>query len=148
MELISLGSTASEISMKIIKPTRFKKLILFASMTLSVVMTAQSKDNTHPAANIASPDNYEILLKNDSVLVLEMVLNPGDSDSMHHHNNETVYFEKGGNLRITTPDGDTKDFVISNGHVMWHPAWSHQVTNIGESTVKAIIVEDLKNSRR
>lgn len=124
------------------------KLILFTSMALSVVMNAQSQDITHPAANIASPNNYEILLKNDSVFVLEMVLNPRESDSMHHHNNETVYFEKGGNLRITTPDGDSKDFLISDGHVMWHPAWSHQVTNIGESAVKAIIVEDLKNARR
>jgi len=25
--------------------------------------------------------------------------------------------------------------------VMWHEAWGHQVTNVGETTVKAIIVE-------
>ena len=96
----------------------------------------------HPPANAASPDQYEVLLENPEVLVLKMVLEPGESDNMHSHMNETVYFERGGTLTITGESGDSMVAEVPDGHVMWHRAWSHQVTNTGSSTVVAIIVED------
>ena len=76
------------------------------------------------------------------VLVLEMVLEPGESDRPHDHRDETVYFQKGGSLRITLPGGDAMDVTVPDGHVMWHEAWSHQVTNTGTRPVMAIIVEE------
>jgi hypothetical protein len=30
---------------------------------------------------------------------------------------------------------------VPDGHVMWHEAWTHQVTNTGSEPVTAIIVE-------
>ena len=74
--------------------------------------------------------------------MLQMVLQPGESDAMHRHHNETVYFEKGGQLTITQPNGKSFQANVPDGHVMWHEAWTHQVTNSGESEVVAIIVED------
>lgn len=83
-----------------------------------------------------------MLLENESVLVLKMVLKPGESDVMHSHHNEAVYFERGGTLTITEAGG--KPFVaeVPDGHVMWHKAWSHQVANGGSTEVIAVIVED------
>ena len=91
---------------------------------------------------MTSPDQYRVLLENDQVLVLEMVLEPGESDRPHDHRDETVYFQKGGSLRITLPGGDAMDVTVPDGHVMWHEAWSHQVTNTGNQPVMAIIVEE------
>jgi hypothetical protein len=30
---------------------------------------------------------------------------------------------------------------LPDGHIMWHEAWTHTVTNRGDSEIKAIIVE-------
>ncbi|WP_390615086.1 hypothetical protein [Maricurvus nonylphenolicus] len=92
-------------------------------------------------AHQASPDQYTLLTENEEVLVLEMLLQPGQADIKHSHRNETVYFEKGGTLRITLATGEAVEVTVPDGHVMWHEAWTHQVTNIGETVVKAIIVE-------
>ena len=102
----------------------------------SITLTAENL-----SAHIASPEQYTLLLENESVLVLKMVLQPGESDQIHHHNNETVYFQRGGRLTITEA-GKPFTVDIPDGHVMWHRAWTHQVTNVGATEVIAIIVEE------
>ncbi|GAA5316774.1 MAG: hypothetical protein AseanaTS_19780 [Candidatus Pelagadaptatus aseana] len=82
-----------------------------------------------------------MLLETDDVLVLKMVLQPGEQDTAHSHHNETVYFQKGGTLKISEPGKGAMEVAVPDGHVMWHKAWNHQVTNIGDSEVVAIIVE-------
>lgn len=96
----------------------------------------------HEPGHIASPEMYEVLLENDRALVLKMVLKPGESDAFHRHNNETVYFEQGSKLKIETPGGESVVVDVPDGHVMWHEAWTHRVTNVGEQTAIAIIVEE------
>lgn len=94
-----------------------------------------------PSAHIASPQHYEVLLDNSEVLVLRMVLKPGESDAWHSHKAETVYFEKGGKAEIKTSEGVMK-LDIPDQHTMWHGAWEHQVSNVGDATIIAIIVEE------
>lgn len=96
----------------------------------------------YQAAHLASPDQYDLIFENDRVMVLKMELEPGEADIIHRHNNETVYFQTGGKLRIAEQGGEVLEADIPTGHVMWHQAWVHQVTNIGDTTVVAIIVED------
>jgi hypothetical protein len=69
-----------------------------------------------------------------------MTLQPGEEDTWHKHNAETVYFEDGGKAIIKTAD-KAMTLEIPDGHVMWHDEWEHQVKNIGDSTITAIIVE-------
>jgi len=116
------------------------KTVLAALAGVLISLAAGAED--YPAAHEASPDRYVVLENNDEVLVLKMVLKPGESDVMHQHRNETVYFQQGGNLRISLPDGKSIDAEVPDGHVMWHEAWVHQVTNTGSTDVIAIIVED------
>lgn len=110
-------------------------------MTLLVFHPIMAIDVTKPA-HIVSPDHYELLMENEQVLVLKMTLKPGEADVMHRHGNETVYFEKGGKLTIRTSSGDIIEANVPDGHVMWHAAWTHQVTNVGNTEVIAIIVEE------
>lgn len=74
-------------------------------------------------------------------MVLKMILEPDEADKLHRHNNETVYFQQGGSLRITPQGGEAFVAHVPDGHVMWHQAWQHQVTNVGDKRVVAIIVE-------
>ena len=114
----------------------------FGAALLAATGGANAESQADQAAHVASPEYYSVLKENEHVLVLQMVLQPGESDAMHRHHNETVYFEKGGQLTITQPNGKSFQANVPDGHVMWHEAWTHQVTNSGESEVVAIIVED------
>ncbi|WP_232364526.1 hypothetical protein [Salinimonas lutimaris] len=110
------------------------------SAVLSVSGTAVAAQ-TPEAGHIASPKQYSLLFENDKVMVLKMVLAPGESDTLHHHNNETVYFQQGGKLKISVPGEKPLIAQIPDEHIMWHQAWIHQVTNLGKSRVVAIITE-------
>lgn len=117
-------------------------ILLFSALLVSVTKVVTAEEEPHQAAHIASPEYYTVLKENDQVLVLKMVLEPGESDAMHRHHNETVYFQKGGQLSVESLNGDTLEAKVPDGHVMWHQAWIHRVTNVGNDTVIAIIVED------
>jgi hypothetical protein len=88
-----------------------------------------------------SPANYRVLLENDHVRVLEMNLPVGESDLKHSHPAETVFFIRGGQVRIHLPDGESAEVDLPDGHVMWHEPWTHKVENLGASDIRAIIVE-------
>lgn len=117
-------------------------IMLLLAGLLATSHTALADDRSAQAAHLASPELYEVLADNEQVLVLKMVLQPGQSDAMHRHHNETVYFQKGGQLTITQDNGETFQAEVPDGHIMWHEAWTHQVTNTGDTEVLAIIVED------
>lgn len=89
----------------------------------------------------ASPKHYKTLMENDQVRVLEMTLRAGDTDQQHSHPDETVYFVRGGKVKIHLPDGQAVEANLPDGHVMWHEAWTHTVENAGGSDITAIIVE-------
>lgn len=88
-----------------------------------------------------SPDSYKVLLENERVRVLQMDLKSGQTDKLHSHPDETVYFVKGSKVKIHFPDGGEAEMDIPDGHVMWHEAWTHRVENIGSSDIMAIVVE-------
>ncbi len=116
-------------------------LVRFLAISLSI-LTPNVNSNPADVAHVASPAHYQLLLENDNVVVMKMILKPSESDKVHTHHNETVYFETSGRLRITPSTGPAFDVDVSSGQVMWHETWTHQVTNIGETDVVAIIVEE------
>lgn len=65
-----------------------------------------------------SPANYRALLVNEKVRVLRMELKAGESDVAHSHPEETVYFIKGGKVKIHLPNGDVVDAERPDGHAM------------------------------
>ena len=114
-----------------------KKLTIYTLLLSALfVNAAWAKD---PVS--VSPEYYKSLFENEVVRVLEMRLPAGAEDKMHVHPMETVYFVKGGTLRITLPDGAQIEKSVENGDVMFHEAWEHRVKNIGSTEVLAVIVE-------
>ena len=89
-----------------------------------------------------SPNNYKVLLEDDRFRVLEMNLRAGEKDEVHSHPSEAVFFITGGKAKIHLPEGQVVDADIPDGHVMSNEAWTHQVENVGDTDIKAIIVED------
>ncbi len=117
-----------------------KKALLASVISALLFSNAFAKEKKVEPAHLASPSQYELLLENDEVFVLKMTLKPGEQDNWHKHNAETVYFEKGGKATITTSNKDMT-LEIPDGYVMWHDQWEHQVKNVGDTTITAIIVE-------
>lgn len=115
--------------------------IHLCALSMLALATGLAQATDYPAAHETSPEQYQVLLENEQVLVLKMTLQPGESDVMHSHRDESVYFERGGQLRIEEANGEVIQANVPDGHVMWHGAWSHQVTNTGSTEVVAIIVE-------
>ena len=102
----------------------------------------QAQEDDFAAAHISSPDQYEVLLENDRVLILKMTLQPGESDSMHAHRDESVYFERGGSVVITEINGNRIEATVPDCYFMWHPSLTYQVIIVGSSEIIAIIVEE------
>jgi len=90
----------------------------------------------------AAADNYKLLSEEGKVRVIEMHLKPGEKDNEHSHHYETVYFIRGGKLKIYV-DGEVMEAEIPDGHVMHHGPWTHRVENVGDADVKAIIFEQM-----
>ncbi len=90
----------------------------------------------------ASPDNYKVIFENEHVRVLEMNVPAGQSDNEHSHPAETVYFISGGKAKIDLPGGESMEAELPDGTVMWHEPWTHQVSNVGSTDIRAIIVEN------
>lgn len=60
-------------------------------------------DNYIDAIEAAS-DNYKLLSQEGNVRVIEMNLKAGQIDNEHSHHSETVYFIKGGKVKIHVGD--------------------------------------------
>lgn len=99
-------------------------------------MTATYIDPLNTAAQ-----HYRALFENEHVRVLEMNLPAGEKDNEHSHPDETVIFLQGSKVRVHLPGGETAELEFPDGHVMWHEPWTHQVENIGDTDIRAIIVE-------
>ena len=89
-----------------------------------------------------SPDVYKVLLDNEDVKVLEVTFEPGQSDNMHDHYPVTFYLIQGGKAQVTMPDGTVNEREIPSGFTGHQlEKVRHQVKNIGDSTIKLILVE-------
>jgi len=117
--------------------------------TVIVILVEHKKLKTTPESKEklilpeeVSPDVYKVLLENDDVKVLEVTFEPGQSDNMHQHGVITFYGIKGGKLQGTLPDGTVKDNEAPDGFVGHrNTITTHQMKNIGDETVKVILVE-------
>ena len=118
---------------------------LLISTILFLFISCSSKDKLLLPEEV-SPDVYKVLLENEDVKVLEVTFAPGQSDNMHDHNPVTFYLLQGGKAQVTLPDGTVNEREISTGFVGHNKEKvRHQVKNIGDNTIKIILVER-KNS--
>ena len=92
-----------------------------------------------------SPDVYKVLLDNEEVKVTEVTLKPGQGDEMHQHGVMSIYGITGGKLQNTSPDGTVREMEVADGFVGHrNTVTTHQMKNIGDTTVKVILVEHKK----
>jgi quercetin dioxygenase-like cupin family protein len=82
----------------------------------------------------------KILLENDKVRVLNTTFQPQEKAPMHHHPDTIVYVLSGGKLAMKTKDKtDTVDFQKDKATYLSET--THEIENIGSTTVDLIVVE-------
>jgi quercetin dioxygenase-like cupin family protein len=90
----------------------------------------------------ASPENFRLVLENDTVRVLEYTLLPGKKDHQHTHPRRVAHVMSGGTLRVGFPDGTSMIFEEKAGESSWsEPSPLHDTENIGTTPIRILLVE-------
>jgi len=113
--------------------------ILF--LATSPPATAQMPDDEIDPVEVSS-GMYRVLLENEQVRVVEYQVLPGEKDAWHTHPAKVSYVVSGGELRITTEDGQSFDVTEKAGSATWFEAvGKHRGENIGNTPVRIVFVE-------
>lgn len=87
------------------------------------------------------PDIFEIRFENDRVRVLASNIPAGQGHGMHWHPEHLIYTLSSYSVRDTFPDGTTKKMERSAGELLWGDQLTHATKNIGDTPVRALIIE-------
>ena len=119
--------------------------LIISTLLLLIVSCSGSKEKLLLPEEV-SPDVYKVLLDNEDVKVLEVTFEPGQSDNMHDHYPVTFYLLQGGKAQVTLPDGTVNEGEFPTGFTGHNTEKvRHQVKNIGENTIKILLVERKKS---
>jgi len=88
-----------------------------------------------------APKNCKILLENDRVRVVETRLRAGGKMPMHSHPAYIIYALSSHKVKVTFPDGKTKEVKIKAGEALWSEGVSHAVDNIGTTEAHVLNIE-------
>lgn len=114
-------------------------------MGLAAPLSAQSAQpdaQQQVDALTASPENFRLVLENETVRVLEYTLLPGQKDRQHTHPRRVAHVISGGTLRVGLPDGTAIVVEEKTGTSAWSdPAPLHDTENIGTTPITILLVE-------
>jgi beta-alanine degradation protein BauB len=90
-------------------------------------------------------DAVKVSPKNYHVLMLHVVVGPGEKTAMHEHPDNVTVLLTDGKIAFTDGDGKSQTIDSKAGQAMWSGVQKHMGANTGASTLEAIVVE-LKGS--
>lgn len=90
---------------------------------------------------VVNAKTIRVKLENDRVRVLEATLKPGDKEQLHSHPAYVFYVIDGGRVRNHTADGKTNEQEIKPGDAVFRDPLTHWAENIGDTTIRIVLVE-------
>ena len=90
---------------------------------------------------VVNPTSITVKLENDSVRVMEAVLEPGFKEKLHAHPGYVMYVLSGGKVRLHYTDGTSRDSEFKDGAVFYSDPVTHWAENTGTTTIKVMLVE-------
>ena len=85
-----------------------------------------------------------VKLDNSRVRVFEVTVKPGEKEAVHSHPASVFYVLEGGKVRNHASDGTAAEAELRAGEVLYRDPLTHWAENIGNTTVRLVLVE-LKN---
>ena len=89
-----------------------------------------------------------VRFENDRVRVLELRLKPGEREAMHTHPQYVLYALTDYRVKNTSADGTVRVFDRKRGDVFWGEPVTHGGENVGDTEIRAVIVELKQNTRQ
>jgi len=88
------------------------------------------------------PKRYRLELENEQGRVFRVHYEPHAKGVMHEHTlNRVVTFLTDGNLKVTTPDGQSKLLKTATGDVTWGGQAKHIEENLSDQPFEVVVVE-------
>jgi quercetin dioxygenase-like cupin family protein len=110
-------------------------LVLGSFLILSAVLHAQE------LMKVASKVTGKVLIDNEKVRVIEVELTPGETADWHSHPNHVIYVLTNWKLETTDKDKTAVVAEFKAGDVMYIPAVTHMMKNIGTTPMKLVVTE-------
>ena len=115
------------------------KLFLIISGVIALVFGPRVVAAQDPA--VVNPTSITVRLENDSVRVMEAVLEPGFREKLHAHPAYVMYVLSGGKVRLHYTNGQTRDSEFKEGAVFYSEPVTHWAENTGTTTIRVLLVE-------
>ena len=115
------------------------KLLVIMAATGALALLPCEMQAQDPA--IVNPTSITVKLENDSVRVMEAVLEPGFKEKLHAHPGYVMYVLSGGKVRLHYTDGTARDSELKAGAVFYSDPVTHWAENTGTTTIKVLLVE-------
>lgn len=90
---------------------------------------------------VVNSKTIALKLENPRVRVLEATLKPGDKEQTHSHPAYIIYVIEGGKFRNHAADGAVTDGEFKTGDVIYRDPVTHWAENIGDTTIRLVLVE-------
>lgn len=116
-----------------------KNTMAFLCLASALALAAPAAHAQDPAT--VAPDSYKCTFENEHARLCEVTIAPGGTIPTHSHPQHLVYVLSGGTLRITVEGGEPQDSELAPGASLWAPAETHHAQNVGETEIKALVVE-------
>jgi len=88
------------------------------------------------------PKRYKMEFENDQVRVFRARYEPHEKGVMHEHTlNRVVTFITDGNMKVTTPAGESKTLKTAAGDVAWGGQARHIEENLSDQPFEVVVVE-------
>jgi beta-alanine degradation protein BauB len=116
-----------------------RRFLVVSAAALLSALVAKPALAQDPAK--VAPNNYKVVLDNDTVRVCEVTAKAGEKIATHSHPDHMVYAVTAGKIKFTYPDGKTKDVEMKAGDAQFIKAETHATENIGAGDLKVVVVE-------
>src|SRR5215467_6879315 len=112
-----------------------------ALAVVAFVLCGTGTLSTPGAVSAQESQKLAVKFENDRVRVLELRLKPGEAEGFHSHPQYVLYALTNYRVKNTAADGTSKVFKREVGDVFWGEPITHKGENVGDTEVRALIVE-------
>ena len=130
-----------------IKPAEFHSVKNTGKTILKVILVEVNRPigtmtrDAATDATVVAGNLYKAAADSMGIRVVEITYKPGQSSPMHSHPDNALYVIDASKTEFTDKDGKKSVYDITKGMTMIGPAETHSVKNIGNNTMRAILVE-------
>ena len=131
-----------------ISPAETHSVKNIGTTTTKAILVEVNRPNNAAAAIAAdmdpmkvSPEMHKLVKDSLNIRAMIFTAKPGQSAAKHSHPDHVIYVIEGGKGEFTAQDGTKQVKELPKGTVLINPATTHSFKNVGNTTIKVLVVE-------